>query len=76
MQKIKTKVEEYMIELAEEEFYLQNKLRQWWRLFGKSKLRQEVDEIQYLRATVETIAKKLEEEINYLALGQFKLSPK
>jgi len=76
MQNIKTKVDEYIIELAEEQFHLKNKLQQWWRLFGKSKLRQELDEIQYLRATIEIIARRLEEEINYLALGKFQLSPK
>ena len=76
MQSIVDKLNAYNTELINEQIDLYTKLGQKWRLFGKSKLRSEIENIEKLRFKTERVSDKLQKEINYMALGEFKLSPK
>ena len=76
MQSIVDKLNAYNTELINEQIDLYTKLGQKWRLFGKSKLRSEIENIEKLRIKTERVSDKLQKEINYMALGEFKLSPK
>ena len=76
MQSIMDKLNAYNEELINEQIDLCTKLTQRWRFFGKSKLRSEIENIEKLRFKTELVSDKLQKEIDYMALGQFKLSPK
>ena len=76
MQSIVDKLNAYNTELINEQIELCNKLTQRWRFFGKSNLRGEIEHIEKLRAKTECVSDKLQKEIDYMALGEFKLSPK
>ena len=59
-------MEDYVKDLEQKEEFIQAKLRQRWRLFGKRKLRKEMTELQILRERlVGGLIARMEEEIGH-----------
>ena len=72
---MKSKIDDYVIELLCEEHELDNKSRQFWRLSSRKALfRSEKLYAENLRKKFANVAENLNEEIEFLERGYFKLT--
>jgi len=75
LRSMKSKIDDYVIDLLCEEHELDSKSRQFWRLnTKKASFRSEKWDVENLRKKIANVAENLTEEIEFLERGYFKLT--